>query len=459
MAYSRFDFTQWGTGLDSQGLPRDATKVMDFYRQVAANPSTPYAQGILQGIQAYAKNNPGSTSDPMWVTNALDWYWRDIQRKSQKAPSMFGPLDSILKPAITLGAGLINPALGAVVGGGLGAANDGGIIGGLLGAAGGYTGGSALKGAASAFSNAGGWSTLMNAPGTFASNLGRGALTSLQNYLPGYGGSLTGAGGGAAALALKGGTTALQALGGTGGAGTAGGSGLKSTLLAAAPQLVGAGLSYASGSGSDAYDQQLIAARNAEARRQATRDANAAAVSATMNNQDDYYRRLRSNVFDYQKSALDERKADESRELKFELARRGHLGGSQEVDAIGDLTRLYQQGLLKAGTLADDTVNYTRASDQNAKQQALLSVLNDADANQAIQSAVNQSQLASQQALDAAKGQNLGDVFTGLGYLYQQGQQANERRRATVDYYARRGTGGSVGPASSYSGSVNRKVA
>ena len=83
MAYSRFNYTQWGTGLDSQGLPRDSSKVYEFYKQVAANPSTAYNKGILSGIQGYAKNNPGSTSDPTWVTNALDWYWRDIQRKSQ----------------------------------------------------------------------------------------------------------------------------------------------------------------------------------------------------------------------------------------------------------------------------------------------------------------------------------------------------------------------------------------
>lgn len=377
MAYSRFDFTQWGTGLDSQGLPRDATKVMDFYRQVAANPSTPYAKGILQGIQAYAKNNPGSTSDPMWVTNALDWYWRDIQRKSQKEHSPLGDFGLPL----------------AIAGTALGGAGALGLL---------------PAGAA-----------------TTAASVGSKVISGINTAA------------GAASKFL--------------------GSGVGSTLLKAAPQLIGAALSYFGGD-DDPYEKQLLASRNAEAQRQAARNANAGVVNSTLNNQDDYYKRLRSSVFDYQKNALDTRKTDEERELKFELARRGHLGGSQEVDAIGDLTRLYQRGLLDAGTLADNTVSSVRTNDQAVKQQALASVLNDADANQAIQNAVNQSNLGSAQALDTAKGQNLGDVFTGLSYLYQQGQQQKERQRATVDYYGRRG-GSGVGPASSYSGSVNRKVA
>lgn len=411
-AYSRFDFTQWGTGLDSQGLPRDMNKVYDFYKQVAANPSTPYNQGILNGLKAYAKNNPGSASDPMWVTNALDWYWRDIQRKSQKAPTMFGPLDSILKPAITLAASAINPALGVAVGGGLGAANGGGVMGGLLGAAGGYAGGSALNSIAS---------------GGLA-NFGKELLSSPLQTLGGAATKLLGGGGGS------------------------GGSGIGSTLLQAAPQLVGAGLSYASGGGNDAYDAQLLAARNAEAQRQATRAQGANQVASTFANQDDYYRRLRSSIFDYQKAGLDENLDDQSRELKFELARRGHLGGSSEVDALGDLQRLYSQGTLRAGSLADDAVARARSADQAAKAGAIRDISLDVDANQAIGNAVSQSQLAAQQAADAAKGEDIGQVFNSLGYLYQQGQakKGAQRAAATVAGWGRGGSG--VGPASSYGG-------
>lgn len=266
-AYSRYDYTQWGTGLQSQGLSTNPADVYKFYQQVAANPSTAYNKGIIAGVQAYGKNNKGSLSDPNYITNALDWYWRDIQRKSQKAPTMFGPLDSIIKPALTIGASIINPALGAAVGGVLGAANGGGLLGGALGALGGYGAGGTLKGIGSALGNAGGLSTLLKAPGTFASNLGRGALTSLQNIIPGYGGSIgsTLSGG----LSSIPGTGFLSSIAGGGGGSTASGGGggmsffgdlLKSTL----PDLIGGGIQYL-GASNALEAQQKAAAQLAAA--------------------------------------------------------------------------------------------------------------------------------------------------------------------------------------------------
>ena len=147
MAYSRFDYTQWGTGLDSQGLPRDSNKVYDFYKQVAANPSTPYNKGILSGIQAYGKNNPGSVSDPTYVTNALDWYWRDIQRKSQKENGFFQSLPGKIVGigATALGSVLGGPIGGAIAGGITGGLGSKSVLGGLTGALGGYFGGGLLN--------------------------------------------------------------------------------------------------------------------------------------------------------------------------------------------------------------------------------------------------------------------------------------------------------------------------
>lgn len=226
-------------------------------------------------------------------------------------------------------------------------------------------------------------------------------------------------------------------------------------MISATPQLAGAALSYlGSAKDQDPYQRELNAARTAQAQRQQSLTRNTAQVGAAFGSNDDYYKRVRSGVFDYQKNSLDTERDKQSRELKFELARRGHLGGSAEIDAVGELSRLYSEGLLNAGSLADGTVNSVRSSDERAKNQAQRDVLLDIDANTAIQGGVNQAQLASQQALDSAKGQNLGDVFGGLGYLYQQGQAKKERTRANVDYAARRGS--TVGPASSNSGTIRR---
>lgn len=129
-AYRRFDFTQWGTGLDSQGIARDANKVRDFYGQVTSMPSNPYRAGIIQGVDRYRRNNPGNPSDSMWLTNAIDWYFRDQQRNNQKVHGL-GPLGVIAPIAASFIPG-IGPALSTAISTGIGAAT-GGWKGALLG--------------------------------------------------------------------------------------------------------------------------------------------------------------------------------------------------------------------------------------------------------------------------------------------------------------------------------------
>jgi hypothetical protein len=247
---TRYDYTKWGTGLQSQGLSTNPADVYKFYQQVAANPSTAYNKGILSGIQAYGKNNKGSTSDPNYVTNALDWYWRDIQRKSQKENGFFdSTLGKVLGTVAQVGLGFV-PGVGPALSAGLGATIggiQGGFGGALLGGLGGYGSGQLGAGLSSAFSGAGGLSTLLKAPGTFASNLGRGALTSAQNYLPGFGGNLTSSLASSPSLfsnLFGGGGSTTSALSGVGSSGGGGMSFFGDLLKQSIPSLIGGGIQY-----------------------------------------------------------------------------------------------------------------------------------------------------------------------------------------------------------------------
>lgn len=266
-AYKRFDYTQWGTGLDSQGLARDSTKVYDFYKQVAANPSTAYNKGILAGVQAYGKNNKGSLTDPNYITNALDWYWRDIQRKSQKENGFLdSTLGKVLGTVAQVGLGFV-PGVGPALSAGLGATLGGlkgGIGGALLGGLGGYGSGQLGAGLSSAFKGAGGLSTLFNSPGTFASNIGRNALTSAQNYIPGYGGNIGGAL--SSGLSSLPGTGFLSSIAGGGGAASSGGGGMSffgDLLKQSIPSLIGGGIQYIGNK--NALEAQQAAAQQAAA--------------------------------------------------------------------------------------------------------------------------------------------------------------------------------------------------
>lgn len=244
---ARFDYTQQGSGLLSQGLEYNSAKIFDWYNSWKGAASTPYQQGILKGMQGYAKNNPANYNDPGWVTNAIDWYFRDNQRKSQKENGFLdSTLGKVLSTAAQVGLGFV-PGVGPALSAGFGAITgglQGGLGGALLGGLSGYGAGQLGSGLGSAFSGAGGLSTLAKAPGTFFSNLGRNGLSSLQNYLPGYGGNVSSALSGLGSSA--GGFLSSAARGGSGAAASPGGgmSFFTDILKSVAPDLIGGGIQY-----------------------------------------------------------------------------------------------------------------------------------------------------------------------------------------------------------------------
>lgn len=93
---------------------------------------------------------------------AMDWGLREAGRFQQHKPVSL--LSKIAGPLLTIGAGFINPALAAGVGGYFGQKNGGGVLGGLLGAAGGYLGGQSIA-------NAGGASGIYNSVKNGVGNL------------------------------------------------------------------------------------------------------------------------------------------------------------------------------------------------------------------------------------------------------------------------------------------------
>lgn len=179
---NRYNHTQWGGGLWSVGIdPNSPTLLGDLQAWYNAQPSNARAE-----VEKYWGKNKRTGNLQTDLANSIDWRQRDIARKVKIDNSFLNStLGKILTTGATIVAGAINPALGAVVGGGVGAAS-GNPLNAIMGAIGGYGAG----GVVDMFKGAGGFSTLMKAPGTFASNIGRDALTRLQNIVPGYGGNV-----------------------------------------------------------------------------------------------------------------------------------------------------------------------------------------------------------------------------------------------------------------------------
>jgi len=429
----------------------------------------PQAQSLLSGgeadhkrnmrkhVDGFLQRNYGLTYDQIaanpnnnnlsQLVNAVDYAVREEGRKQQTKGSAFLDfLKSAIGPAV--GAlvlpgigGMLGATISAGAGGAIGGAIQGAVEDGLPGAA---IGGLKGYGIGSGIGAAKGLIT-----GT--------PLSNVNQFMPADIAARAGAspaGYSDKIAAFMGGNPAATSAAGqvAGSAASAGGSTLDRFLRTAsdAAPLITAGLTYL-----DAKGQQTPSivppARAAEDNRQLLRDRGVDRVNAAFDNQDPYYDKLRSSIFDYQTADLDRDFGDQQRELKFELARRGHLGGSQEIDNAGELKRLYNEGRLNAGTVADDAVRSARQADQSARAQAIQDIYLDVDSGQAVNSALSQSRLASEQAADFAKGQNLGDVFNKFAYLYQQGRNANEQQRAARDYGSRRV---GISPASTYAGAT-----
>ena len=393
--------------------------------------------------------------DPNYAITNYDYAIREQGRQQQTKSSFLGDfVKSLIGPAIGTAIGFGVPVIGPALGGTIGGAFQGGVENGIGGVPLGALKGYGVGAGASSLANFAGFG---NAAAPIVNGVSSAApWTGFRlppEGLSGWGPLSTTPGPaatwGASSLLTRGATTAANA-----GASAASGGGSRpgytDSLINTAPNLVGAGLAYldSTGYGSGSL---VPAAAGIEAQRQAARDSGVSAVNSAFAGQDPYYDKLRSSVFDFQTANLDRDYGNQRRETKFELARRGHLGGSQEIDATADLGRLYNDGRLGAGTIADRAVNNARSADQYARANAISSIYADVDANQAVNDALAQSGLNIQQAGDYARGENLGDVFGNFAYLYQQGAKKNERQRATADYYG--GGGVRVPPASTYYGS------
>lgn len=130
--YSRFDPTQKGAGLASEGYSIDRPdEAFAYYKRMQSNPHNVNETNLLKNVQRYAANNKGSWEDPRYVTQALDWHFRNQQRNNQKVHSPLGPLGAIAPIAAGFIPG-IGPGLSAAIGAGFGGLT-GGWKGALLG--------------------------------------------------------------------------------------------------------------------------------------------------------------------------------------------------------------------------------------------------------------------------------------------------------------------------------------
>ena len=141
------------------------------------------------------------------------------------------------------------------------------------------------------------------------------------------------------------------------------------------------------------------------------------------------YEKNKDDVFDFNKSELDEDFAKSDRELRFALARAGLSGGSVEVDDKDKQNLAYDKGILTSKSYGEDAAAKFRGADENARLDVINQIQSGVDSGSAISSAQRGLDISADKADAAIRGQALGDVFADAGLLYNK----NQRDQGTID--------------------------
>lgn len=151
---------------------------------------------------------------------------------------------------------------------------------------------------------------------------------------------------------------------------------------------------------------------------------------------EELYQTVRDNAYTAGKRKLDDQRDQASRKLRFEMFARGLNGGSTDIDQNALLGRTYDQGVLDLGARADGAKADLRNSDEQTRLGLLQSIDAGMDQGSALSSALNQMQTNADRATAGAQGMALGDLFSGAGLIYDQGQAAQGRQAGQQSAWA-----------------------
>lgn len=124
------------------------------------------------------------------------------------------------------------------------------------------------------------------------------------------------------------------------------------------------------------------------------------------------------------------------RQVRFELARRGLMGGSADIDQGREILEKFQEGSLEARNAALGAANEARSADEKTRVGLINNIRSGMAESDAMSAAFAGMQNNANQARDAAMATNIGNFFNDLSVLrgqqqFQQGMDATRNRYRT----------------------------
>lgn len=200
-------------------------------------------------------------------------------------------------------------------------------------------------------------------------------------------------------------------------------------------------------------------ARQMEEERQARINAAVSQINNIFNNKvpesrEQMYTNQRQAVYDLNTRDVNRQAADAERLNRFALARNGLLGGSADVDSGFEINRMTNEGLMKAGGIADQAAADLRMSDERTRGNLISMAQSGIDTGTAQQMALSGLAANAEAAKSSAAAATVGDLFSGLsgaymGHMYNNAYKAGLDKSRTQQF-----TPGLGGVQSSYGGNV-----
>lgn len=172
------------------------------------------------------------------------------------------------------------------------------------------------------------------------------------------------------------------------------------------------------------------------------------------NSREQMYTNQRQAVYDLNTRDVNRQAADAERLNRFALARNGLLGGSADVDSGFEINRMTNEGLMKAGGIADQAAADLRMSDERTRGNLISMAQSGIDTGTAQQMALSGLAANAEAAKSSAAAATVGDLFSGLSGAYMANMYNKAYNSGLNKSRMQQFTPGLGGVQSSYGGNV-----